>query len=461
MVKEGFFAFRDKRVLLLQGPVGPFFRRLARDLEGVGAHVSKVNFNGGDTLFYPTGAVAFQGRMAEWPRFLEKLLTDLKIDVVLLFGDCRPIHRAAYEIAQRRGIEIGVFEEGYIRPDYITLERHGVNGHSLIPRTPIYYLNRPTHRAPRTLQVGNTYWYAALWASLYYAASAVMRPFFRHYQHHRPLTVKEALPWLRAVWRKGYYAVRERGVQARLAGELSGKYFLVPLQLHNDSQICVHSDYDAVELFIEDVVRSYAGHAPPDTHLVIKHHPLDRGYSDYTAAIRDLAGKHGIAERVHYIHDQHLPTLLDHARGVVTVNSTVGLSALFHGAPLKVCGRAIYDMQGLTFSGSVDNFWAAAPKAKAKPDLLQRFRNYLIEHTQVNGSFYRRLKIPGSHTGLRLESLLQEWRGRRKFHDGIGAGPIKLPANQTPEIHTPLVPQAVVSAQKAGKSSVAEAGQSV
>src|SRR5207253_3330067 len=43
-------ALRGKRVLLLQGPVGPFFRRLAARLRAAGAEVHKVNFNGGDGL---------------------------------------------------------------------------------------------------------------------------------------------------------------------------------------------------------------------------------------------------------------------------------------------------------------------------------------------------------------------------------------------------------------------------
>jgi capsular polysaccharide export protein len=427
----GFATFSGKRVLLLQGPVGPFFRRLARDLERVGAQVHKVNFNGGDWLFFPTKAMAFRGTLHEWPTCFERLLGELGIDLVLLFGDCRPVHRPVLEIARRHDIDVGVFEEGYLRPDYISLERYGVNGFSQIPRTPIFYLNR-TVKPPRpVVKVGNTYWFAALWACLYYLTAVMARPLFRHYRHHRPLTARETLPWLRALWRKGYYAVWERGVQGRLSSTLSGKYFLVPLQLHNDSQIHEHSDYDAVEGFIADVMASFARHAPPDTHLVIKHHPLDRGYSDYRALIKDLARRHGIGERVLYIHDQHLPTLLDHARGVVTVNSTVGLSALIHGAPLKVCGRAIYDMQGLTYSDLLDNFWREAPQARPMRRLLQRFTHYLIEHTQLNGSFYRRVPAFGWRSGVGLDVLFQEARG-----EGDARAP--APVAPRPEVKRPM-----------------------
>src|SRR5512135_2946431 len=107
-------SFADKRVLMLQGPVGPFFSRLARDLESMGARVSKVNFNGGDWLFSPKGPVNFRGRIEDWPDFFERLLDALSIDVVFLFGDCRRIHTIAREIARRRGVVVGVFEEGYV-----------------------------------------------------------------------------------------------------------------------------------------------------------------------------------------------------------------------------------------------------------------------------------------------------------------------------------------------------------
>ena len=43
----------SRRVLLLQGPIGPFFWRLANFLKIRNADVVKINFNGGDALFYP------------------------------------------------------------------------------------------------------------------------------------------------------------------------------------------------------------------------------------------------------------------------------------------------------------------------------------------------------------------------------------------------------------------------
>jgi capsular polysaccharide export protein len=123
--------------------------------------------------------------------------------------------------------------------------------------------------------------------------------------------------------------------------------------------------------------------------LVIKHHPLDRGYHDYATLLAQLARVHGLKDRLIYIHDQHLPSLFDHMLGAVVINSTVGFSAVSHGAPVKTCGLAIYDIPGLTFQGSLDAFWSEAGTFRPDPQLFMRFRAFVIDHTQINCSFYK------------------------------------------------------------------------
>lgn len=400
MIKGGVHAFSGRRVLLLQGPLGPFFGRFARDLRHAGAYALQVNFNGGDWLFSGRHAVNFRGDEEEWPDYLCRLLDDHSIDTILLFGDCRPLHRIAHAVAQERGIEVGVFEEGYVRPNYVTFERFGVNGHSLIPRHPIFYLNSPIPPADDEVPVGNTYWHSAFWAVLYYAAAMLGQALFPHYRHHRPLGIGEAGRWIRSGWRKLVYRVAEAGLQEKLTGQLAKRFFLVPLQVHSDAQVVVHSDFDSVALFIEHLLDSFAECAPRDTYLVIKHHPYDRAYHDYAQLIRRHARALGVGRRVLYLHDQHLPSLLQAARGVVVINSTVGLQALHHGTPTKVCGVALYDLPGLTTQCGLDEFWTKAATERVDGELFRRFRDYLIHASQINGSFYRRLDIPGLAAGL-------------------------------------------------------------
>lgn len=400
MLSQGLETFANRRVLLLQGPVGPFFARLAQDLRQVGAKVHKVNFHAGDWWFYRQDAVWFRGPMSQWPAFLLDCLERWQIDAVLLYGDCRPVHRVAHEVAQAKGIDVGVFEEGYLRPNHITLERNGVNGHSEVTRDPDFYRQLPELPEVPAQNVGNTYWHMVWWGFWYHTIGALGQPFYPHHVHHRALNLLEALVWLRSAWRKHWYARREKAVLPRLLNQWRGRYFVVPLQVHNDTQVQVHSPYAEVDTFVEQVMRSFALYAPRDTALVIKHHPMDRGYRDYTRHIARLANRLGLEGRCFYIHDQHLPTLLDHARGAVVINSTVGLQALRHNVALKVMGEAIYDMPDLTWQGSLDGFWQAAPGAKPDARLLRQFVRYLLHTNQINGSFYRPLAGAGWHSGV-------------------------------------------------------------
>lgn len=392
-------SFRDKNVLLLQGPLGPFFRYLAKDLRKVGARTTKVNFNGGDWLFSGRNCINYTGHAIDWPPFLLKILKERNIDFILLFGDCRSLHRMALKLATQMGVEVGVFEEGYIRPDYITFERFGVNANSKLPRDAAYYLGFEAEvRAAEP--VGNVFWHAAFWAISYYFASSLLWPVFRRYQHHRPLTVLEAWPWIKSGFRKLLYQQLEQNIQERLVNRYSKRFYLVPLQVHNDAQVHVHSSYKSVIDFVENVISSFVANAPQETLLVIKHHPMDRGYHDYQNAIRELSIAYGAPDRILYIHDQHLPTLLEHAAGVVLINSTVGLSALHHRAPLRVCGQSIYNITGLTYQGELDTFWRGSNHHVVDLDLYRRFLAYLISTTQVNGSFYRRLRTTKNAAGI-------------------------------------------------------------
>lgn len=379
-----------KHALLLQGPPGPFFRRLAGELGDDGVRVDKINFHGGDELYYPDHAVAYRGSEDEWPDYLRRRITEQGIDALVLFGDCRPIHKAAIQQARALGVPVWVFEEGYLRPDYITLERDGVNGYSRMPHDAGFYVQQAAElpTPPRAMPVAPPFYHHAYHVSRYALALARSQRRFPGYRHHRSFDPwAQATGWLRGGARKPWHARRDRALLPLLSGPWASRYFLVPLQVHADYQILEHSDFVAVDEMIEMVVRSFAAHAPADTLLVLKHHPMDRGNRDYGPALRGLARELGIEQRLLSVHDLHLPTLLKHARGVVTVNSTVGLSAIHHGVPVKVLGDAIYDLAGLTARLPLERFWIEQPAPERA--IYQAFTKYLRWTNQHNGNFYR------------------------------------------------------------------------
>jgi capsule polysaccharide modification protein KpsS len=381
-----------RHLLLLQGPAGPFFARLAEQLRAAGARVAKVNFNGGEDLYYRgPEVVAFRQSLQDWPGFFEQLVRERAVDGVVLFGDCRPVHRMAIERARQLGVEVFVFEEGYLRPDHVTLERDGVNGHSNIPRDPAHYeaaaLDLELERTH--VPVKHAFIKSALHTICYASATAILRDRYPHYRHHRDIRpLVQARLWCRGTVRRAVHTLRDREIAARLLAHDMPPYFFVPLQVHLDSQLS-HSRYATIEEFIRDVVATFADHAPEDHALLLKLHPMDRPYSDYSAEIEALRRKHGLGQRLLYVDVINLPAALRGARGTVVINSTVGLSSLTHGTPVKCLGRAVYDMPGLTHQGPLAEFFQSpAPVDRA---LYRRFRHWLLEHNQLNGSVWSRL----------------------------------------------------------------------
>ncbi len=390
-----------RRALLLQGPVGPFFARLAADLRAAGATTTKINFNAGDALFYRgPDAVPYRGTLAAWPAQVRRLLVEGRIDAVYVFGDRRPIHVAAIAVARELGIAVWVFEEGYLRPNFVTVERGGVNGNSPLPRAAAFYRAAAPHlpTQPAPLPVGNTWYHHAAATAAYAVAKTFGAPLYPRYQHHRNNNAfYGAFCYVRGAARSLRYRVTERGVASAVIATHRGRYVVMPLQVHCDAQL-QHSDYPSMEAFIDEVVGEFARAAPADNVLVVKHHPEDVPFRDYGRRLRQLATRHQLDGRLVYIHDTHLPTLLKYARAVVTMNSTVGTSALHHKTPVKAMGRAVYAIPGLTHQGSLAEFLQAP--GSVDDALFEAFCRWLRAANQLGGSFYRRLPAATTATGL-------------------------------------------------------------
>lgn len=393
--------------VFLQGVISPFFPRLADRLANRGHRVQRVNFCAGDALVWGRRpALSYRGGLGGLETFMARLFEHDGVSDLVLFGDERPVHRPAIALATQRGISVHIFEEGYLRPDWFTLERHGVNANSRLPHDPAWYL-AVAPRLPRNADVVPTHPRLSIRArhDMAYHLANLLNPLaYPGYRSHRPDTaLREYLGWaLRFAplpWRRRHDA---RAI-ARLIGQRH-RYFLLPLQLNADVQIARHSPFRDMREVLSTVLTSFARHAPGDVRLVIKNHPLDTGLVHYRRYLTPIAADLGIAERLLYLETGHLPTLLDDAAGVVTVNSTVGISALLHQVPTLALGDAIYDVPGLTFQGGLDEFWMQA----TTPDraLFDAFRKTVVHCTQINGDLYTDEGI-----AMALDSCVQRLEG--------------------------------------------------
>lgn len=380
----------DRRgYLLLQGLMGPFFSLLGSALMAAGHDVHGVMFNGGDRFFWRNrNAINYTGRPVEWPEFLERLIIERGVTDVVLFGDGRPIHRAAVAVCNRLQVQIHVFEEGYVRPDYVTLERDGVNGHSSLPRDPQWYRDMardlpPVATLPPVPFSFNTRVRQGIGYNL---AQLAMSWFYRHYESHRPWhPLHEGVGWIKRLRQRKGARVRSAALVRDLWAS-AAPYFVFPLQLDNDSQLQLHSPFRALAPAIEHVVASFAAHAEPGTMLLVKQHPLDNGLQDWQAMVADFARAHGVGERVLYMEIGDIVPVVQQSRGLITINSTTGTLALAVGVPTAVLGQAVYDIAGMTYQGSLDAFWTAPEPPDA--ELFAAFRRVLIERCLIPGGFF-------------------------------------------------------------------------
>jgi capsular polysaccharide export protein len=388
-----------RRFLFLQGPISPFFAEVAAGLAARGHQVHRINLSLGDRLFWRTppgmpAAVDFQGRKRDWPGFVTRYLDQHRITDLLLLGEHREVHREAIRAAQARGVAVTVTDFGYFRPDWITLERDGMGGDSRFPRTPaaIHRLAQGLPRADLTEILKDDFPRQACWDVAYHLANMLPWPFPHYRSHHLHHPIATYLGIARRLLRRD--AERAEGMRAlELASGLP--FWLFAMQMETDFSVRAYSSYPDMDTPVTETVRSFARHAPSDAQLIVKVHPLDPCLKRWSRRIPAIAATMGVVGRVHVAHHGPLDAMLSGARGVVTVNSTVGLRALVFGKPTKALGQAVWDVPGLTHQGTLDGFWSEGEPPD--PILRDDFLAALQATTQIRGVFYapegRRLAV--------------------------------------------------------------------
>jgi capsular polysaccharide export protein len=380
------------RVLLLQGPAGPFFRKLQDFLEAENFDVWRVCFNAGDMLFSSNkNRIAFWGNKAEWRDFFANLLVPGDVDCIILFGSERPAHKIARDVAAAIGVRVIALEEGYLRPGNITIEDGGNNASSpiagqlppyenLFPQDKRKYV--PEIRGQRSMVSHGTIYYAIRTIFSY----GKQRELF--HRHISPLP--EIFYWARNAYRKLSAQRSEFPKIQNLLEHWDGKYFLVPLQVAADGNLRQAALGWNSHRLISSALRSFSRSAPDDARLVFKIHPMERGHSNLAPLVRSAAKILGVEDRVDVICTGSLGLLARHAAGMITINSSSGLSAIYHGIPLLVIGNAIYANPILAVCAhgnpDFDAFWSH--KQVASEAVRKAYIAWLKQEALYPGDFY-------------------------------------------------------------------------
>ncbi len=394
VIRQGSYRGVGRQFLFLQGPHGPFFKDLARRLRAEGATVLKAGVSRADQKEWG-GAGPYQpftGLPEDWSQWLRSLMEERAVTDIVLYGDTRGYHADAVTIAREMGVKIHCFEEGYLRPFWITYERGGTNGNSRLMEFSVPMMAEASRIADYDLEDAPPIWGAA-WRHAFHgfrhhADILFFNKAYPHFRPHRPTDVRRELAlYLKRLMVLPMLVPQRRRRERQLLN--SGKlYHLVLLQMAIDSSMRDHSRYRSVVEFIDQCLRAFAEGAPKDHHIVLKAHPFEDGREGLERQTRQIARALGIEKRVIFLEGGKLGPLLDRARSAVTINSTAGQQALWRGLPLSVHGASVYAKPEFTEERDLAAFF----NRPSPPDAVayREYRQFLLMTSQVRGSFYSR-----------------------------------------------------------------------
>lgn len=380
-----------KKILLLQGPVGPFFSDLHKALLAQGFGVQRVAFNSADRLFSTRDeCVRFSGGPNEWETWLRFELSRNTPDAIVLFGSNRPAHNLARHIAEIYDINVISLEEGYLRAGYITCENGGNNQHSSLshwqPGTEGHGDAHPSPPAP----LASSFATMSLWGALYYLVrdifSQTSDEALFHRRRERALSL--AYSWSAHIIRRAVAKVLEARTVRNL--RVNRGYTLVPLQVPSDSQLVVASrgwnSHRLINACLLALSRSGS-----HQRVVFKLHPLDRGGASLKRDILRRTRQLGLSSRrVQVLHTGRLGELARHASGMVVINSTSAFSALNHNVPVLVLGEAVYRHEDVVTTGKTEADVEAFFKLRhaKQRDVIDAFLGCLKAGHLIPGDFY-------------------------------------------------------------------------
>lgn len=380
-----------RHFLFLQGMQSAFFRKVGEHLAAADCRVTRINLCLGDWLFWHgPETINYRDTLRNWPAYIERFMDDEQVTCLVILGEQRKYHDDAIKIAQRLDIDVVATDFGYLRPDWIAIERDGMNGNSRLPKDIDFYRKR-NDNLPQ-MDLASKYSdseFNTIRNDMVYTASNLLDFFkFPHYQQsdRRPHPLQahffSMLKWLRLL--RDYRKTRSF---VRTLLDKGQTYYVYAMQLEHDFQIVAYSDYDDLVTPLRQVIHSFAQFAPAKSLLVVKNHPCDFGIRRWQNIVSGVALTYGVSDRVRFLDGgTPLSLFLENCRGLVTVNSTSGLGALIVGCPVIALSDAVYNMPGLTFTGTLDNFWNESKAAK--PENVNAFVNTIAHSAHVRGVFF-------------------------------------------------------------------------
>ncbi|HIF9143118.1 TPA: hypothetical protein ACX6PU_003737 [Photobacterium damselae] len=263
---------------------------------------------------------------------VELVLNKFTIKTVILWNVVSAMNAAIYNLLDRNNVNLNILENGFFRPDTITLDYLGLN------------VNSAYYKYGGSVEKLNKY----------KLRECCLQP-KKKYLKFRLL---EFLP----IWplNNAYYSIgkivkkrflKKNNIHANYDSISSCRYVFLPLQLIEDSQNVYYSNYMNYLDIIKDSLKLIDGN---DFKLVIKPHPLDLNIKE---CIRQI---NSINEGNIIISNGDTKYLIENSEFVICVNSTVGFEALLCNKYVYLLGQAMYEklngVNGVTIGDNVEKF---------------------------------------------------------------------------------------------------------
>ncbi len=334
---------------------------------------------------------------ARFANFFRSYLKGKSIDFVFMHNDLRWHHAIARLICLEEGVPFCVSELGLFRPYTTTLDYNGVNANSSIKFLETdfsQYANTPN----RNLNISSPFHGHDSWLSklnfFYFLLLNKLGELIRTNSSisHNTFRIR---PYIKRFW--------QQNVKCRFKLTLSQDeelptkpYVFFPMQLENDTQFLIHSDFSSNQSLLEEVEKGFYSSKLAQSHqLVIKLHPNDLGH--YKARNATIFTK------------SDTTLLVRKSSAVVSVNSTVCMEALETDKPLYVLGRAFFAREDICQPCDISELSTALSNPKPV-DLESRrgFIYYLKYHYSVCGAGYSYSSNELKRIAKEIEKLVRQ-----------------------------------------------------
>ncbi|MFN0719110.1 hypothetical protein BCU39_000630 [Vibrio cyclitrophicus] len=303
-------------------------------------------------------------------KWLENYILDNIDSIFLIYNDLRWNHAFAIDILNKNKCKFFVFERGAFRPYSTTMDSKGVNANSEFRNMAVDSVSlKEMEILKKIFFRKRNIRHHELRFSIFF----LMKFFFW------PLVNKNVKLASKTSYRKGLldyvYFYFKKNFKRKANNEsnvdLNNDYFFVPLQLSNDTQTLINSEFSNTQEFIDIITDEFRRSNFKGTHsLVFKVHPMDTNiykFSDDVLVSNDCTTK-----------------LLDNSSGCITINSTVGFEGIKNN-PVICFGDSFYTNHGFVHKlDKRENPFLYVNNKKSVED----YNYFVLSKYQVPGSIF-------------------------------------------------------------------------